>query len=114
MAIVELHGLEVFGYHGVNEHEKTEGQPFLYDLQLEVGDAGATDRIEDAVDYRDVAAVVQEVSDGAKFHLLEALASAVVDALLERFPVESARVRVRKTDVALPVEHSAVTLERRR
>ena len=54
-----------FGYHGVNEHEKADGQPFLYDLQLEVGDAGASDRIEDAVDYRDVAAVVRELSDGA-------------------------------------------------
>jgi dihydroneopterin aldolase len=38
----------------------------------------------------------------------------VADALLERFPVESVRVRVRKPTVALPVEHSAVTVERRR
>jgi 7,8-dihydroneopterin aldolase/epimerase/oxygenase len=114
MTTIELAGLEVFGYHGVSEDERRDGQRFLYDLELEVGEAGSSDRIEDAVDYRDVAAVVREVSDGAKFHLLEALASAVVDALLERFPAEWARVRVRKPDVALPVEHSAVTLERRR
>ena len=111
---VELAGLEVYGYHGVNEDERRDGQRFLYDLALDVGGAGLSDRIEEAVDYRDVAACVREVSEGRRFHLLEALASAVVDALLERFPAESARVRVRKPDVALPVEHSAVTLERRR
>jgi dihydroneopterin aldolase len=113
MAIVELRGLEVFGYHGVNEHEQRDGQPFLYDLRLEVGDAGANDRIEDAVDYRDVAALVGQVSEGTRFDLLEALAAAVADALLERFSAaEWAEVRVRKTRLRLPVEWSAVTVRR--
>ena len=112
--IVELAGLELYAHHGVNPAERRSGQRFLFDVGLEVGDAGLSDRIEDAVDYRVVSAVVREVSDGTQFHLLEALAAAVADALLERFPVESVRVRVRKTDVALPVEYTAVTLERRR
>jgi dihydroneopterin aldolase len=113
MTLVELHGLEVFGYHGVNEHEKRDGQPFHYDVQLEVGDAGANDRIEDAVDYRDVAAVVRELSDERRFDLIEALAAAVADALLERFPqVSDVTVRVRKTRLRLPVEWSAATVRR--
>ena len=111
--IVELAGLELYGYHGVNPEERHGGQRFLFDVRLEVGDAGLSDRIEDAVDYRDVAATVREVSSGTQFHLLEALAAAVADRLLERFPVEWVSVRVRKPDVALPVEHSAVTVERR-
>ena len=113
MTLVELHGLEVFGYHGVNEHEKRDGQPFHYDLQLEVGDAGANDRIEHAVDYRDVAAVVRELSDAQRFDLIEALAAAVADALLARFPqVSDVTVRVRKTQLRLPVEWSAATVRR--
>jgi dihydroneopterin aldolase len=112
--IVELEGLELYGYHGVTPEERHGGQRFLFDVWLEVGDAGLSDRIEDAVDYREVAAAVREVSAGTQFHLLEALAAAVAGALIERFPVELVRVRVRKPDVALPVEHSAVTVERRR
>jgi dihydroneopterin aldolase len=112
--IVELTGLELYGYHGVNPEERHGGQRFLFDVKVEVGDAGLSDRIEDAVDYNDVAAVIREVSAATQYNLLEALAAAVADALLERFPVESATVRVRKPDVALPVEHSAVTVERRR
>ena len=114
MTTIELAGLEVFGHHGVNEDERRDGQRFLYDLELEVGEAGSSDRIEDAVDYREVAACVREVSESRAFHLLEALAAAVADALLARFPVVQVRVRVRKPDVRLPVEHAAVSVERSR
>jgi 7,8-dihydroneopterin aldolase/epimerase/oxygenase len=113
-ATIELAGLEVFGRHGVGDDERREGQRFLYDLRLEVGDAGSSDRIEDAVDYREVAACVREVSDARRFHLLEALAAAVADAIIERFPVAGVWVRVRKPDVRMPVEFAAVSVERTR
>jgi dihydroneopterin aldolase len=111
---VELAGLEIFGYHGVNEDERRDGQRFLYDVRLDVGDAGASDRIEDAVDYREVAACVREVSEARSYHLLEALADAVAEALLARFPVAAVRVRVRKPDLRLPVDYAAVSVERSR
>jgi len=114
MTTIDLAGLEVFGFHGANEDERRDGQRFLYDLELEVGEAGSSDRIEDAVDYREVAACVREVSGSRAFHLLEALAAAVADALLDRFPVTRVRVRVRKPEVRLPVEHVAATVERNR
>jgi dihydroneopterin aldolase len=111
---VELYGLHVFGYHGVEEEEQRLGQLFLYDIELEVGERGASDRIEDAVDYREVAQAVREVS-ARRFALLEALATAVAETLMERFPIEHVRVRVRKPQVkpaGMTVEHSAVTVER--
>jgi dihydroneopterin aldolase len=112
--IVELHGLEVFGRHGVLDEEQRDGQTFLFDVELEVAEPAA-DRIEDAVDYRLVAAAVEEVSGIRRFDLLEALAAAVADSLVERFPVARARVRVRKPQPAgVPAEWSAATAERRR
>ena len=110
---VELRGVELYGYHGVLEEEARDGPTFLYDVELEVGERGANDRIEDAVDYRDVAAVVQEVND-QRFRLIEALACALADAIVERFPVEHVTVRVRKPEVALdpPVEYAAVLATR--
>jgi dihydroneopterin aldolase len=114
---VELRGLELHGRHGVLEDERREGQRFLVDLWLDVPDeAAASDRIEDAVDYRDVVALVREVSDARDFRLLEALAAAVAEAVLARFAVERVRVRVRKPDVRLaaPVEFAAVSVERAR
>ena len=115
---IELAGLELFGYHGVLSEEREQGQRFLVDVWLEIADmtAGRTDRIEDAVDYRRVVAVVREISDGRAYHLLEAFATALVEGLLERFPLEKARVRVRKPDVRLeiPLDYAAVDVERSR
>jgi dihydroneopterin aldolase len=77
-----------------------------------VGDESLSDRIEDTVDYRLVANTVQEVSDGHRFRLLEALAASAADTIVERFHVRGARVRVRKPGVDLPVEYAAATAER--
>jgi 7,8-dihydroneopterin aldolase/epimerase/oxygenase len=112
---VEVTGLELPGHHGVSEEEQKRGQTLLFDLRLDVSDAALSDRIEDAVDYREVAACVREISDGRRFALLEALAAAVADAIVERFPVERVSVRVRKPQVqpaGLPVEWTAATVER--
>ena len=113
MTTIELLGIELQGFHGVLEEEQREGQRFLFDVWLEV-DQPASDRVEDAADYRAVAACVREVSDTTRFQLLESLAAAVADELVSRFDVHRARVRVHKPDLRLdpPVEQAAVTVER--
>jgi len=113
--IVELAGLHVFGYHGVEEEEQRLGQLFLFDVELEVGDRGASDRLEDAVDYTEIASAIRELSGAQHFDLLEALATHTADMLFERFAPERVRVRVRKPQIkpaGMTVEHSSVTVER--
>ena len=115
---IELRSLVVFGHHGYLEEERRLGQRFLVDLWVDVhGDAAESDRIDDTVDYRRLAALVRDVFAGPERLLLEGLAGAVADGIVERFPaVERARVRVRKPDVVLdpPVDYAAVVVERTR
>ena len=115
---IELSGLVVFGHHGYLEEERRLGQRFLVDLWVDVqGEATDTDRIEDTVDYRRLATLVREVFAGPERLLLEGLAGAIADGILERFPaVQRARARVRKPDVVLdpPVDYAAVVVERTR
>ncbi len=99
MITVELRGLRIFGRHGVHEHEKRDGQDFLFDVDLQVGDRGSSDRLEDAVDYGAVARAVQELSNAHAYDLLEALATAIADELLSRFDAQHVRVRVTKPGV---------------
>jgi dihydroneopterin aldolase len=96
---VEVRELRVFGRHGVGDDEREHGQDFVFDVALEVGDRGSSDRLEDAVDYVAVARAVQEVSDGHSYALLEALAGAVADELQRRFWPERVVVRVTKPAV---------------
>jgi dihydroneopterin aldolase len=111
---VELVGLEVFGRHGVDDDEREQGRIFLYDVALEVA-APASDRLDDTVDYRAVAACVREVSDAREYRLIEVLAAAVAEELTARFPIERVRVHVRKPGISpagLTVAYSAATAER--
>ena len=113
MVRLELYGLEIPGRHGVEAREREAEQPFVYDVELDVPEP-AEDEIGHTNDYRELVTLVREVSQSRHFELLESLAAAVADALLDRLPAERVRVRVRKPQVRLdaPVEHAAATVER--
>jgi 7,8-dihydroneopterin aldolase/epimerase/oxygenase len=115
--VIEVQGLELLGYHGALEEERVTGQRFVVDVRLVAHDAGIrSDQLVDTVDYTEVVARIQAISDGRRFNLIEALAAAIADDLLDNFPVSAVRVRVRKPEVRLdaPVEHTAATVERAR
>ncbi len=115
--VIEVEGLRLQGFHGALEEERERGQPFLFDVQLVAHDAGVrSDQLADTVDYTAVVARIRAICDGRRFNLIEALAAAIADDLLERFPASRVRVRVRKPDVKLsaPAEWTAATIERTR
>jgi dihydroneopterin aldolase len=113
--VVELAGVELPGRHGALEEEREREQPFLYDVELEL-DEPAADDLAQTVDYREVVALIREVSGQRQFHLLESLAATIADAMLARFPARSVRVRVRKPEVQLgvPADYTAASVRRER
>lgn len=108
---IAIDGITLRGLHGVLEHERRDGQLFVFDVVLEL-DEPAEDDIDATVDYRDVVACVREVSDGTAFQLLESLAAAVADELMRRFPAAGVRVRVGKPELELEGGRATVTAER--
>jgi 7,8-dihydroneopterin aldolase/epimerase/oxygenase len=94
-----LQDLVFYGYHGVKPAEKSLGQRFGVDLEIEtdLGPAGRLDDLALTVDYGEVFRVVRELVEGPSRGTLEALAEATAAALLERFErIQSVAVRVRK------------------
>ncbi len=94
-----LRGMQFYAFHGVNPEERAAGQTFLVDLevQADLRPAGLSDRLEDTVNYSHLYRAVREVMEGPPRELLEALAEAIAQRVLDTFPVLSARVRVEKT-----------------
>jgi dihydroneopterin aldolase len=114
---IEIDGLELRGFHGATTEEQENGQRFLFDVWLVAHDAGVrSDRLADTIDYTSVVACIRKISDSHRFNLIEALAAAVADALVEQFDVSRVRVRVRKPEVQLdaPAGFTAATIERSR
>jgi dihydroneopterin aldolase len=101
LATIRLEGLSVFGHHGARPYEKEAGQRLEVDLELEPSDdrAEKSDRLADAVDYDLLNRTVREVVEGRSFHLLESLAAATAESVLERFAVRRVKVRIAKQNL---------------
>lgn len=116
--VIEIHGIAGFGYHGLFEHERKNGQSFSVDLQLELAKkrASRSDEIVDAVDYSEVIGVVHKLITGKPVNLIERLAEVIAMDLLEEFPLKSVEVVVHKANapVGFPVGDIAVRIRRKR
>jgi len=117
-ATIRLDGLGVYAHHGVIAEERSLGQRFEFDVEVDVPDCRAcrTDEASDAVAYEAIAAVIVEVATNFRFSLMEALADAVCMELLAEFPISRVRLSVSKTAPSIPhpVARATVTLERTR
>lgn len=109
-----VRNLAVFAYHGVFEAEATLGQRFYLwlDARVDASVAGRSDRYEDTVSYVTMCEIATAIATTQRFHLLEALAEAVADALLARLPrIHSVVVRVDKPSAAIPAIIDGVSVE---
>lgn len=115
---ITLTGLVAFGYHGVFEHEKRDGQEFTIDVSLDVDTAraAATDDIADTVHYGELADKVVAIVTGERYDLIETLADRLAGAVLEDPRVIETAVTVHKPHA--PITHAfadvSVTARRRR
>jgi dihydroneopterin aldolase len=114
--IVELHGIEVFAFHGVLDDERRTGQIFRFDVRLECSHdrAAASDDLADAVDYAAVCDHVVAIGTGGPHKLLEHLATLVAEDLLAAFAVDAVQVTVHKPDAPIPHAFDDVTVTVRR
>ncbi len=110
---VELHGLSIYTHHGVTDAEREIGQRLVIDVAFDVPscDAVVTDRIEDTIDYGEVADIVALAASERSYRTLERLCKVIGERLMERFGCESARVRAAKPEPPLPLSIEEVAVE---
>ncbi|TRZ58201.1 MAG: dihydroneopterin aldolase [Streptomycetaceae bacterium] len=114
-----LEGIHGFGYHGLFEHERTNGQDFFVDLALDVDlrAASLSDEIGDTVNYAEITdlVVVEITSDPVS--LIEKLAGRIAERILNNYlKVNSVTVTVHKPQapVTATLKDIAVQITRTR
>lgn len=111
--IIRLGGMSFYGYHGVTAAEKETGRVFEVDCELEVdlADAGKSDRLTDTIDYEKVYMLVKDAVESTAFSLLEGLADRIAITLLERFPIYKVTLKVRKMNPPIPGQIKFIEVE---
>ncbi|HFE62992.1 MAG TPA: dihydroneopterin aldolase [Caldithrix sp.] len=103
MGKIRLNNMIFYAHHGYYQAERDLGQKFQVDLELDCDFSKAiqTDSLRDAVNFEAVYHKVHHIFNSYKFTLLETLADRIAQEILQNFPVESLRIRVRKPQVPL-------------
>ena len=110
---VEVQGLSIYTRHGVTEAEQEVGQRLVIDVGFDVPDCDAvlTDRLEDTIDYAEVADIVVLAATERSYRTLERLGHVIAERLMERFGCDSVRVRAAKPEPPIPLAIEEVAVE---
>ena len=117
MAKVRIHNMMFYGFHGVYEYEREQGQKFYLDVAVETKDdrMAETDDIKDGVDPAAVYDIDKDVVENKRFQMLGALSAHVGDKLLAKYPhFKSVTVNIRKPSVPIsgPIDYVEVETTR--
>jgi len=111
--MVRLHGIVLFAHLGVTEAEREAGQKIQIDVAMaaDLESAGRHDSLAETVDYQKAYRLIEETVAVSRCRLLEALASTLIDRLMEGFPVTRVTIRIQKPNVPFQGTVSAVEVE---
>ena len=114
---IELKALECFGYHGVFDEEKREGQPFIVDVTcwLDFAGAAAGDDLEQTVNYAELADVAADIVEGPSRDLIETVATEIAESVIQRFDLlHAVEVTIHKPQAPIPRTFGDVAVVARR
>lgn len=110
---ITLAGITATGHHGVFEHERRDGQPFVVDVVLhtDTRQAAASDDIAHTPHYGILAERVRDCITGGPHQLIETLAERIAGAVLAGFPtVDAVDVTVHKPKAPIEVPFGDVSV----
>jgi dihydroneopterin aldolase len=114
MDVVFLRGLRIETVIGIYDWEKEIRQPVILDLEMstDVAVAAASDRIEDAVDYKAVSKRLKQFVGEGRFELVETLAERCAEIIRNEFGVRWVRLQVNKIGAVTGAQDVGVVIER--
>lgn len=104
MGIVRLQRMTFYAFHGVSQAEQETGRRYEVDCELEFdfSKAGESDNLKDTINYTRVYDTIERVLTSGNTKLLETLGTRIVRQILDSFPVDRVKVRVRKMIPPIP------------
>ncbi len=111
MEQILVQGLQVFGYHGVYEQEKEEGQTFLVNCVMDTSFASAihSDDVGETVDYGTVCLFIKKYFEEKAYDLLEKVADELATSIMYAFPgIEKIQIQITKPNAPIPMEFESV------
>ena len=114
MDIVFIHELKIKTTIGVFDWERQIKQMVSLDLEMacDINKAAASDKLEDALDYKRISKRIIEFVEGSSFELVERLAERVANIVLHEFGVPWLRLTLSKPGALRGAKDVGIRIER--
>jgi 7,8-dihydroneopterin aldolase/epimerase/oxygenase len=114
MDIVFIRGLRIETTNGIYDWEKEIKQHVVLDLEMasDVARGAASDRIEDALDYKAVSKRLKQFVADSRFELVETLGERCANIIREEFGVPWVRLTLNKVGAVTNAEGVGIVIER--
>mgnify|MGYP003608210156 FL=1 len=111
---VKIKGLKVNAVIGVFDWERAIEQPLLIDVSMatDISEAGRSDDINDAINYKEVCDDITELCQQTKALLIERLAELIAAHILSKYNTTQVEVSVAKPTAISAAEAVAVQITR--
>lgn len=98
---ISLRNIVAHGKHGANPGERDRAQPFHIevDLDIDLTRPGQTDHLHDTVDYAAVHRTIVSIVEDHSYHLLERVASVILDEILRDPRILRASLAIAKPEL---------------
>ena len=108
---IHIEGLEVFALIGVYDWERKHQQRLIVDVELsaDLSLAAQTDDVDNTLNYAEISQGINDFAAQSQYKLIEALASHMVEWLLQSFPkLKVVRLKLSKPDILANAKNVAV------
>lgn len=115
---ITITGIAGYGFHGVLDFEKADGQTFIVDVVLEtdIAAAAASDDLTRTIDYGVISELVHSQITGEGHDLIETLTERIAAAILGACSASAVEVTVHKpgAPISVPFTDVSITIRRER
>jgi dihydroneopterin aldolase len=101
---------------GIYDHERTSKQTVVFDFEMaaDVAKPGASENIEDALNYKTLTDNIINFVEQSEFLLIETLAEKVASIILDDFSVPAVKLTLHKPNALAGTTDVGVVIERSR
>jgi dihydroneopterin aldolase len=115
--LIKISGISGFGFHGVFEEERTNGQYFFVDIELYANLQNLEDKLENTINYATIAELVKSEIESNPVNLIETLAERIAKKILkDESKISRVLVTIHKPNapVSVKVKDISVTVDKSR
>ena len=110
---IRLLNLKIPAKHGAYEFEKDKEGLFELDIEMftDLSLPGSSDDLTDTVNYDKAVSLIREIFTEKEYNLIEAVGETICSRVLEQYPIQKVRIKIRKPHAPIMANLDTVEVE---